>query len=137
MDTLTPQERSARMSLVRGTNTNPEMVIRRLVHGMGYRYRLHVPNLPGKPDIVLPSRDKIIFVHGCFWHRHPKQSCRLARMPKSRIDFWRPKLEKNRQRDLTAQRQLKRRGWRVLVIWECEIKKTNLADRVRRFLEAE
>lgn len=123
------------MSMVRGLDTRPEMLIRRLIHRMGYRYRLHVSKLPGKPDIVFASRGKIIFVHGCFWHRHPKLSCKLARMPKSRLDFWQPKLEQNRQRDLVTQKQLKRDGWRVLVIWECEINRGNLADRISRFLE--
>jgi DNA mismatch endonuclease, patch repair protein len=137
MDTLTTRERSLRMSLVRGTDTKPEMAIRRLVHGMGYRYRLHVGGLPGKPDIVFPSRSKIILVHGCFWHRHPKATCKLARMPKSRLEFWQPKLQQNRQRDLEAQQKLKRDGWRVLVIWECEIKTANIADRIGRFLEAD
>jgi DNA mismatch endonuclease (patch repair protein) len=81
------------------------MAIRRLIHSLGYRYRLHVGNLPGKPDIVLRSRGKIIFVHGCFWHRHSKKGCKLARMPKSRLEFWQPKLEQNRQRDLISQRR--------------------------------
>lgn len=137
MDTLTPQERSERMSRVRGTDTEPEMVIRRLIHGMGYRYRLHVAKLPGKPDIVFPARGKIIFVHGCFWHRHPSAKCKLARMPKSRLEFWEPKLEQNRLRDVAAQKRLKRDGWKILVIWECEIKTAKLADRIGRFLEAD
>ncbi|MEP6533820.1 MAG: DNA mismatch endonuclease Vsr [Bryobacteraceae bacterium] len=124
------------MSQVRGADTKPEMVIRRLIHRMGYRYRLHVCELPGKPDMVFPSRCKIIFVHGCFWHRHSKKGCKLARMPKSRLDFWQPKLEENRQRDLKAQKWLKRDGWRILVIWECDIKRAGLADRIGRFLEA-
>lgn len=135
MDTMSPQERSKRMGLVRNANTKPEMVIRHLVHGMGYRYRLHVSGLPGKPDMVFPSRCKIIFVHGCFWHRHPSSRCKLARMPKSKLDFWRPKLEKNRRRDVTAIRSLRRAGWRVLTIWECQIKTARLADRIERFLE--
>ncbi len=136
MDTLTPKERSIRMGLVRGSDTKPEMVIRSLVHRMGYRYRLHVSSLPGKPDMVFVSRGKIIFVHGCFWHRHPSTACKLARMPKSRIDFWEAKLEQNRQRDAEVLRQLKRDGWRILVIWECQIKMTGLADKIVRFLEA-
>lgn len=124
------------MGLVRGSDTKPEMVIRSLVHRMGYRYRLHVSSLPGKPDMVFVSRGKIIFVHGCFWHRHPSTACKLARMPKSRIDFWEAKLEQNRQRDAEVLRQLKRDGWRILVIWECQIKMTGLADKIVRFLEA-
>jgi DNA mismatch endonuclease (patch repair protein) len=136
MDTLSPKQRSARMSLVRGTDTKPEMFVRRMVHRMGYRYRLHVAGLPGKPDLVFPKRGKIIFVHGCFWHRHPRASCKLARMPKSRLEFWAPKLEGNRSRDIQAQRALRRAGWRVLVIWECVIKSAGLADTIREFLEA-
>jgi DNA mismatch endonuclease (patch repair protein) len=137
MDTLSPQERSKRMSLVRGTNTKPEMLVRRMIHGMGYRYRIHVSKLPGRPDLVFSNRGKIIFIHGCFWHRHPKVTCKLARMPKSKLNFWRPKLEQNRRRDIQAQRQLKRDGWRILVLWECEIRSANLADKVNEFLEAD
>src|SRR5579884_3088802 len=137
MDTLSPQERSARMALVRGENTKPEIVIRRLIHGMGYRYRLHVGSLPGKPDLVFPSRGKIIFVHGCFWHRHRSSMCKLARLPKSKLEFWKPKLEENRCRDLETVRRLRRSGWRVLVVWECQIKMANLADKIKRFLEAD
>jgi DNA mismatch endonuclease (patch repair protein) len=115
MDTLAPDERSARMGLVRAADTKSEMFVRRLVHRMGYRYRLHVATLPGKPDLVFPSRCKIIFIHGCFWHQHPSSTCKLARMPKSRLGFWRPKLELNRKRDVGTVRRLKRDGWRVLV----------------------
>jgi DNA mismatch endonuclease (patch repair protein) len=134
MDTLSPEERSTRMGLVRGSDTKPEMMIRRLVHGMGYRYRLHISTLPGKPDMVFRSRGKIIFVHGCFWHRHPSSKCRLARLPKSRLDFWGPKLERNRERDRDAVRSLKRDGWQVMIIWECQIKTADLADRIKKFL---
>lgn len=137
MDTLSPEERSVRMGLVRGTDTGPEMVIRRLVHGMGYRYRLHVANLPGKPDMVFAGRGKIIFVHGCFWHRHPSSRCKLARMPKSRLAFWEPKLEQNRKRDRKTVRQLNRDGWKVLVVWECQVKTAAVADKIRSFLEAD
>ncbi len=119
MDTLTPAERSERMSRVRSKDTKPEMLVRRLVHGMGFRYRLHVGSLPGKPDMVFRSRRAVIFVHGCFWHRHP--GCKLARLPKSRRGFWRRKLEENRERDLRNEAKLRELGWRVLVIWECEL----------------
>lgn len=119
MDTLTPIERSERMSRVRGKDSNPEMKLRRLIHAMGYRYRLHVNKLPGKPDLVFPSRRAVIFMHGCFWHRHT--GCKLARMPKSRIDFWRVKLESNRVRDQRHQQQLLELGWDVLVVWECQL----------------
>ena len=121
-DTLSRQERSERMSRIRNKNSAPEMKLRRLVHGMGFRYRLHVKDLPGTPDLVFPGKRAVIFMHGCFWHRHPE--CRLARLPKSKLDFWKPKLEANRQRDLVLQQQLRDLGWRVLVVWECEMKET-------------
>lgn len=133
-DTLTAEERSERMRRVRAADTKPEMVVRRLIHGMGYRYRLHGKDLPGKPDIVFRGRKKVIFVHGCFWHRH--SNCNLARIPKSRRDFWVPKLEGNRKRDLRNQRALSAMGWKYLVIWECEIRdREAVAEKVRRFLE--
>ena len=91
-DTLSPKERSERMSRIRGKDTKPELTVRRLVHGMGFRYRLHGKRLPGKPDMVFSARRKVIFVHGCFWHRHPDPGCPLARLPKSKLDFWRTKL---------------------------------------------
>jgi DNA mismatch endonuclease (patch repair protein) len=123
------------MSLVRAADTKPEMVVRRLVHSMGYRYRLHRRALPGTPDLVFPSRKAVIFVHGCFWHRHPDPACRLARLPKSRLDFWVPKLERNAERDREAVEALEATGWRVLVIWECEIKDTEgLRRRIKGFL---
>ncbi len=133
VDTLTKQERSERMGRVKGADTKPEMVVRRLVHAMGYRYRLHSRDLPGKPDIVFRRKKKVIFVHGCFWHRHP--GCKLARIPKSRLDFWVPKLEGNRERDIRNQGTLRRMGWRVLVIWECEIgDRGELGNRIEEFL---
>lgn len=101
-DTLSPQERSERMGRVRNKDTKPEMVVRRLTHSLGYRYRLHGRKLPGRPDMVFAGRKKVIFVHGCFWHRHDEQNCPLTRWPKSRLEFWVPKLEKNKQRDSTA-----------------------------------
>lgn len=109
------------MALVRGRDSTVELAVRRLVHRMGFRYRLHDRRLPGSPDLVFPARRKVIFVHGCFWHRHPDPACKLARMPKSRLDFWRPKLEGNRERDLRHQRLLRELGWNFLVVWECEI----------------
>src|SRR5258705_10221520 len=120
-DTLSRKERSERMSRVRGRDTKPEMVVRRLVHRLGFRYRLHNRRLPGAPDLVFKSRRKAIFIHGCFWHRHPDPACKLARMPKSRLDFWRPKLEGNRERDLRHQSELETIGWRYLIVWEWEL----------------
>jgi DNA mismatch endonuclease (patch repair protein) len=134
-DTLTPAKRSERMSRIRGKDTKPEWTIRRLVHAMGYRYRLHRRDLPGIPDLVFPSRKKVIFIHGCFWHRHPEPSCKLARLPKSRLGFWKPKLEANRRRDQEKQSQLRDLGWEILVVWECEIgHKEQIENKIREFL---
>lgn len=136
MDTLSPEERSERMGHVRNKDTKPEMAVRRLVHGLGYRYRLHGKDIPGHPDVVFRSRKKVIFVHGCFWHRH--EGCPLCRWPKSRLDFWKPKLEANRERDRENQRRLAEMGWTYLVIWECEVKEPQrLATRVTEFLQGQ
>ena len=129
-DTLSPKERSKRMSLIRGIGSAPEMKLRRLVHRMGLRYRLHAKELPGTPDLVFSSRRSVIFMHGCFWHRH--RDCKLARLPKSNLDFWKTKLEANKKRDLHNQRQLISLGWRVLVIWECEMTDTERVSLIVR-----
>lgn len=135
VDTLTPRERSERMSRVKGKDTGPELKVRRLVHGMGYRYRLHGSKLPGKPDLVFRSRRAVIFVHGCFWHGHPDPTCKLARQPKSRLDFWAPKLAANRTRDARNRDALLSAGWRVLELWECQLMKPEkLAEVIREFL---
>jgi DNA mismatch endonuclease, patch repair protein len=129
MDTLTPKERSHRMSLVRSKNTEPEILVRRIVHTLGYRYRLHVHKLPGCPDLVFPGRQCIILIHGCFWHQH---KCKMGnRMPKSRVQFWRVKLEGNKLRDKKQKLLLKGLGWRVLTIWECQLS-ANKMDRLSR-----
>lgn len=123
------------MALVRARDTGPELVVRRLVHADGYRYRLCRRDLPGSPDLVFPSRHKVILVHGCFWHRHA--GCKLARLPKSRLDFWIPKLEANRRRDARDRRALERAGWSVLVVWECQLARPDRVRRaLRRFLNA-
>lgn len=135
MDNLSPDERSKIMSRVRATNTRPELRVRKLIFALGYRYRLHAKDLPGRPDIVFRKLGKVIFVHGCFWHRHT--SCALARLPKSRLDFWLPKLEGNSKRDEQNKRALQREGWKVLTIWECQLKSSErLGERIRRFLDA-
>ena len=100
-------------------DTRPEMIVRRLAHRLGYRYRLHRSDLPGKPDLVFPGRRKIVFVHGCFWHRHPDPACKIARLPKTRLDFWLPKFEANLERDARAITALEAAGWDVLTLWEC------------------
>lgn len=133
-DILNPAERSYRMSLIRCRDTKPELFIRRLIYSLGYRYRLYATDLPGRPDVVFRSRRKVIFVHGCFWHRHPR--CPLARLPKSNLDFWVPKLAQNRQRDFRNIRKLRRAGWKVAIIWECEVRDTErLRKKIRKFLD--
>ncbi|HKX80148.1 MAG TPA: DNA mismatch endonuclease Vsr [Novosphingobium sp.] len=137
-DTLNPAARSERMGRVRGRDTKPEMVVRRLLHAMGYRYRLQARDLPGRPDIVFRGRRKAILVHGCFWHRHADPTCKLSRLPKTRLDFWLPKLEGNRQRDEANLARLRAMGWRVLLVWECELRdREQLANTLRRFMEDE
>lgn len=120
MDKLTPEHRSWNMGRIRSGNTKPELAVRSLLHRMGYRFRLHRKDLPGKPDIVLPKYKTVIFVHGCFWHRHPK--CKYAYTPKSRIDFWEKKFTDNVARFKIVKKELAQLKWKVLVIWECEIK---------------
>lgn len=127
--------RSAQMARVRGKDTKPEMVVRRAMHAAGLRYRLHDRRLPGTPDLIFPGRRVALFVHGCFWHRHDDPSCKLARLPKSRLDFWETKLEGNRLRDQRNVAQLEAAGWKVIVTWECELKSGQrllaLVDEVR------
>jgi DNA mismatch endonuclease (patch repair protein) len=106
------------MGRIRGKDTKPELVVRSIAHRLGYRFRLHRRDLPGSPDLVFPGRRKVIFVHGCYWHRHP--GCRFAYQPKSNVDFWRGKFEANQARDAVALTKLKHAGWDPLVIWECE-----------------
>lgn len=123
------------MSRVRARDSKPEMLVRRLVHAMGFRYRLHDRRLPGTPDLVFRSRRKVIFVHGCFWRRHPDPVCKLARMPRSRLDFWQPKLQGNRERDLRHQSELDALGWQVLIVWECQMRNMEqLQNILRAFL---
>jgi DNA mismatch endonuclease (patch repair protein) len=134
-DTLSSRERSERMSRIKGRDTTPELRVRKTAHRLGFRYRLHVKALPGTPDIVFPRHRVAIFVHGCFWHRHLDSSCKLARLPKSRLDFWLKKLEGNRQRDAKHEQMLRDLGWRVEVIWECETRDPDrLESAIRRAL---
>jgi DNA mismatch endonuclease (patch repair protein) len=133
-DRLTPKKRSWLMSRVRSKDTTPEMIVRRAVHAMGYRYRLHASDLQGKPDLVLPRHGKIIFVHGCFWHRH--RGCRKAGVPKSRTAFWLDKFENNVKNDARNIGLLKKRGWKILVVWQCQtINRVKLEKRLRKFLD--
>jgi DNA mismatch endonuclease, patch repair protein len=133
MDTLTKAERSIRMGLIRSKDTKPELVVRQLIHAMGYRYRLHGNGMPGHPDLVFAARAKVIFVHGCFWHLH--SNCPKCRPPKSKADYWKPKLERNAERDKQVRTQLRRLGWGSLVVWECELTRiAQLQQKIRRFL---
>jgi DNA mismatch endonuclease, patch repair protein len=117
-DNRSSASRSALMARIGGKNTAPEMAVRRLLHSLGYRYRLHRRDLPGTPDIVFPSRRKVIFVNGCFWHSH---GCRIGQPPKTRTEFWEPKLERNRLRDRENNANLRRMGWKRLTLWQCQI----------------
>ena len=118
-DKLSPGRRSENMRRIPSKGTKPEMLVRRLVHAQGYRYRLHAPDLPGKPDLVFPRLHKVIFVHGCFWHLH--RGCREGRIPESRREYWEPKLLRNVERDREHIAALRKLSWRSLVVWECEI----------------
>jgi DNA mismatch endonuclease (patch repair protein) len=134
LDTLSPKERSKRMSLVRSKNTKPELMVRRLVHGLGFRFRIHDPKMPGSPDIVFRSRKKVIFIHGCFWHGH---ACHLGRMPKSRVGFWSTKIAGNRKRDGKVSRAIRAMGWRKLVLWECRLKDQKKLEKIiKEFMDA-
>lgn len=132
VDTVTATRRSEIMSRVRCKDTRPEMFVRRLVHGAGYRYRLHVSGLPGRPDLVFTARKKVIFIHGCFWHSHAE--CPQARVPKSRIEFWLSKLQTNKERDARNLKALTEAGWKVLILWECELQSPTLMQKIREFL---
>lgn len=121
MDIWSKEKRSQVMSNIRSTDTTPEILVRKMLFAQGYRYRLHVKELPGKPDIVLPKYNSVIFVHGCFWHLHSE--CRDGTIPKTRTEYWKKKLLGNKSRDKKNIEHLKKQGWRVLRIWECEIEK--------------
>ena len=136
-DKLTPERRSENMSRIRSKGMKPEIAVRRLAHSLGYRYRLHRKDLPGKPDLVFPGKKKVIFVHGCFWHLHSDPQCKLSRIPKSNQEYWVPKLEGNAKRDREHQMLLREMGWDCLIIWECQVRTgIGLAQLIRRFLEA-
>ena len=133
-DVHTPEQRSGNMAAIKGKNTKPEMIVRRMLHSQGYRYVLHQKQLPGRPDLVFPSRKKVIFVHGCFWHMH---GCGRCRIPVAGRAYWTLKLRRNWLRDRRTRRALRRLGWRVLVVWECQTtraKRERLAARLAAFL---
>jgi DNA mismatch endonuclease (patch repair protein) len=131
MSTRCTDARSENMRRIRGKDTAPELTVRRLLHAMGYRYRLHVTSLPGRPDIVMAGRKKVVFIHGCFWHQHWR--CRLAHKPHSNRDYWDEKLRRNVERDRTNRRRLRRLGWSALVVWECQ---TRDAKQLKRVVES-
>ncbi len=130
MDSLTKEHRSWNMSRIRSKHTKPELFVRSTLHSMGYRFRLHPGNVFGSPDIVLPRHRLAIFVHGCFWHRH--KGCRFAYEPKSRVHFWQMKFRNNLERDKKVKRVLKRDGWKILVVWECGVRKQNFPAKLRK-----
>lgn len=132
MDTISPEARSAHMRRIRSKDTKPEKTVRSLLHRMGFRFRLHRADLPGKPDIVLVRHKKVVLVHGCFWHGH---CCQLASKPKSNTTYWGPKIERNRQRDEHNLQRLLALGWEVLELWECDVRHFNgLEERLSMFL---
>ena len=132
-DRISAEHRSWNMSRIRNRDTTPEISVRSLLHRLGYRFRLHRKDLPGKPDIVLPAHGAVIFVHGCFWHRH--KGCAETTTPKTKTAFWRAKFAGNVERDIKAQRRLRRMGWRVKVIWQCQTRdEVRLTAKLQRFL---
>ncbi|MEZ2419248.1 very short patch repair endonuclease [Luteibacter sp. RCC_6_2] len=132
IDRLTSEQRRHLMQQVKGKNTRPEMLVRSLLHSLGYRFRLHRKDLPGTPDIVFPSRRLALFVHGCFWHGH---GCRIGQLPKSRLEYWEPKIAANRERDERKESALLLAGWRVEVVWQCELGDLEkLTKRMQRLL---
>ena len=133
MDTRTAKKRHEIMAAVHSKNTGPEIAIRKLLHLLGYRFRLHNKSLAGCPDIVFPIRQKVIFVHGCFWHGH---NCEKGRLPKSRLDYWKPKITTNKKRDRRNKARLKREGWEACIIWQCELRNQNLLSaKLKKFLD--
>ncbi|RWO57074.1 very short patch repair endonuclease [Mesorhizobium sp.] len=134
MDTRSVDQRRRIMQSVGRKDTGPEITVRRVLHALGFRFRLHRQDLPGRPDIVFPSRRKVIFVHGCFWHGH---NCRKGRLPKSRIEYWGPKIEANRERDARTEAALAEIGFDVEIIWQCEtVDASELSERLKKFLDS-
>lgn len=141
-DRMTPEQRHRCMASIRGVDTRPEMLVRRYLHCQGFRYSLHSKRLPGKPDLVLRRYHSVIFVHGCFWHGHPGESC--YRKPSTNVKFWEEKIRRNKERDASDVAALEALGWHVIVVWECELTKkrfkdtmTNLVSELRGYLEVQ
>ena len=134
-DHLSSEKRSWNMSRIRATNTHPEIIVRKYIFSLGYRYRLHGKKLPGKPDLVFAKKKKVIFVHGCFWHHHQSKNCKNSTLPKTNKKYWIPKLEGNIRRDQENLKKLKKLGWNALIIWECEAANVEkLGKKITRFL---
>ncbi len=131
-DVHTKEQRSYNMSRIRSTNTKPEMLVRKFLHAHGYRYRLHVKNLPGKPDIVLPKYKTVIFVHGCFWHGH--EGCKYYVVPKTKTEWWLNKINTNIANDTKAIAALKKAGWKIITLWECDLKPATIGSSFRKIL---
>lgn len=137
VDTISPERRSENMRRIRSKDMSPELLVRRLLHRMGYRYRLHRKSLPGHPDIVFPRLQKAIFVHGCFWHQHADPKCKITRVPRSRVEYWGPKLERNKARDAESTALLLQMNWKVLTVWECQaVRESELERTLIRFLNS-
>jgi DNA mismatch endonuclease (patch repair protein) len=136
MDKISKKQRSENMRRIKSTGMKPELFVRSLVHRLGFRYRLHRHDLPGRPDLVFLKKRKIVFVHGCFWHSHSKAKCPRVRIPKSNLEYWLPKLDRNKRRDKQNVAQLRRTGWQVLTVWECQCSDSeSLGQRLKRFLK--
>ena len=133
VDKLTKEKRSWNMSRIKGKDTKPEIIVRSVLHKNGFRFRLNRKDLPGKPDIVLPKYKSVILVHGCFWHRHPR--CKFAYNPKSRVKFWQNKFSENVERDRFVRKELRKMGWKVIVVWECELKNEKKDKTINRILK--
>lgn len=134
-DTISRERRSANMRQIRSKHMAPELAVRKMLFAHGYRYQIHVRSLPGKPDIVFGRKRKVVFVHGCFWHQHGSRTCKIARMPRSNVRYWRPKLIRNAERDSDHVKALKKEGWTVLTVWECEVQKVgSLVPKLKNFL---
>jgi DNA mismatch endonuclease (patch repair protein) len=123
MDIMSQEQRSKLMSRIRGRNTTPELTVRSMLHRLGYRFRLHRKDLPGTPDIVFPSKRRVVFIDGCFWHGH---QCHIGHLPSSNVRYWRDKIRKNQRRDAKTRNLLRAQGWQVLSVWECEVQNTNI-----------
>jgi DNA mismatch endonuclease (patch repair protein) len=132
-DVHTKSQRSYNMSRIKGKNTKPEILVRKFLHSKGFRFRLHVKNLPGKPDIVLPKYKTVIFVHGCFWHGH--SNCKYAKLPETRKEWWQKKIERNKELDTINKRKLRKEKLKVVEIWQCKLKKTNVVKYLNRRLD--